>query len=204
MDKVVITISREYCSGGLKVGKLLAEDLGIACYDSEMFHLVSTSTNMKKSLAEQDDRIRDTSLYAIASEKYEGNLPSETDELVDLKNIYNYQSEIIRSLADKESCVIVGRCSNYILRDRKDTTSIFVHASIDFRMKRASTVHNMETEELRTYIHKMDQKKADYYMNYTGEDWYNVTGYELSMDTGRYGIRGTVDKIEAYLKTYMK
>lgn len=199
MNKVVVTIARQYGSGGLKVGKMLAEELGISCYDSEMFRLVSTNAGMHDQNIATDDRIKDTSLYDVAKEQYTGDLPSFTDDLVSLRDLYDYQSHIIEALAFRESCVIVGRCANYILKDRKDVLSVFIHAPLDFRIKRASTMHFMDHEALKNYVTQIDQKKADYYRDYTGEKWEDIKGYELSLDTSRYGIRGCVEKIRNYI-----
>ena len=130
--KIVITIAREHGSGGLKVGKRVAEELGINCYDSEMFQLVSDSKNLRDNHVAHDDRIKGTSLFSVARTKYadhEGEeLPKESDDFLSMKDLFEYQSEIIRALADKEPCVIVGRCSNYILKDRADVISVFIHA----------------------------------------------------------------------------
>lgn len=199
MKKVIITISREYCSGGLKVGKRLAEDLGISCYDSEMFRLVSDNANMKDDIVAHDDRIKDTSLFSVAKERYHGDLMQTADEMVSMRNLYEYQSDIIQELARRESCVIVGRCSNYILRDRTDTVSVFIHAPLDFRVMRAASIHYMPESELRRYVTKVDERKADYYHMHTGEDWHDISGYELSLDTEKLGIRGCADRIRDYI-----
>lgn len=199
MGKVIVTISRQYCSGGLKVGKILAEELGISCYDSEMFRIVSTPSGLDQEKASTDGGTVGSSLVEVA-DSHRSDIPDYSDELVSLRNLYDYQSDLIRELAEKESCVIVGRCSNYILKDRTDTLSVFVHAPLDFRAGRAMTIHNMEEEELKRYILQMDQKKADYYHEYTGEDWQDAAGYELSLDSSRYGLRGCVDRIRRYLQ----
>ena len=204
MDKkVVITISRQYGSGGLKVGKRVAEELGICCYDSEMFRLVSDDSAMHDSHVAHDARIKDTSLFDVAKKTYDEHPDDELlekDEQLLMKNLFEYQSDIIRGLADRESCVIVGRCSNYILRDREDTVNVFVHAPMDFRIRRASSIHNMAEQELENYIRGMDERRSDYYHIYTGEEWLDVSHYELSLDTGRLGIRGAADMIRRYLE----
>ncbi len=201
--KIVITIARQYCSGGMKVGKRLAEELGICCYDSEMFRLVSNDRAMTDSGIASDDRIKDTSLFAVAKTTYDKRDTAEleeSDEILQMRNIFDYQSEIIRSLADKESCVIIGRCANYILKDREDTVSIFIHAAMDFRVRRASSIHNMPEKELERYIRSVDERKAAYYHNYTGGSWQDAEGYDLSLDTSRMGIRDCADLIRKYLE----
>ena len=201
-QKVIITVSRQYCSGGLKVGKRLAEELGIYCYDSEMFRLVSDDRAMTDNEVAHDARIKDTSLFDVAKKTYDERPEDELaadDELLFMRNLFSYQSDIIRGLAEKESCVIVGRCANYILRDRPDTVSVFIHAPMDFRVRRASSIHNMSEKELESYIRSKDERKASYYHIYTGGDWQNAEDYDLSLDTSKLGIRGAADVIKGYL-----
>jgi len=203
MKKRIITIARQYSSGGLKVGKRLAEEMGISCYDSEMFRIVSSGQNMRDKDVAHDDRIKDTSLFDIARERYkdygEEGLATDMDDILPFRNIYDYQSDIIRSLAEKEPCVLVGRCADYILRDRKDVLRVFIHAPMNFRMRRASSVHALPDEELIAFINKKDEKKASYYHEYTGGNWESAVNYDLSLDTSELGIHGCVDRIIAYL-----
>ena len=201
--KIVITLSRQYCSGGLKVGKRLAEDLGINCYDSEMFRLVSDGKAMTDNEVAHDARIKDTLLFDVAKKTYEEHSSdelTEADEILFMRNLFSYQSEIIRGLAEKESCVIIGRCANFILKDRPDTISVFVHAPMDFRIRRASSIHNLPQDELASYIRSVDERKASYYHNYTGGNWQDVENYDLSLDTSKMGIRGCAEMLRKYLE----
>ena len=211
MEKFVITIAREYCSGGQKIGTRLAEELGVNCYNSEMFRLVSKNENMKDDAVAHDDRIKDTSLFDVAKEIYSDPLPSPEvddvlttkiadDDMVYIRNIYDYQSEIITELAHRESCIIVGRCANYILKDNPNAINVFVHAPIGFKMKRAASRHYMPENELRNYLAKVDERKADYYFKYTGCEWTDIKNYDLSLDTSKLGISGCVDMIKKFLE----
>ena len=116
MDRFIVTIAREYCSGGQKIGTRLAEELGVSCYNSEMFRLVSKNENMVDDHVADDSRIKDTSLFDVAKEIYHDPLPTpeiddvlttkiEDSDMIYIKNIYDYQSEIITELASRESCV---------------------------------------------------------------------------------------------------
>ncbi|MEE3399689.1 MAG: cytidylate kinase-like family protein [Eubacterium sp.] len=211
MEKFVITIAREYCSGGQKIGTRLAEELGVNCYNSEMFRLVSKNENMKDDAVAHDDRIKDTSLFDVAKAIYTDPLPSPEvddvlttkiadDDMVYIRNIYDYQSEIITELAHRESCIIVGRCANYILKDNPNAINVFVHAPIGFKMKRAASRHYMPENELRNYLAKVDERKADYYFKYTGCEWTDIKNYDLSLDTSKLGISGCVDMIKKFLE----
>ncbi len=211
MDKFIVTIAREYCSGGQKIGTRLAEELGVNCYNSEMFSLVSNNENMKDDVVSQDARIKDTSLFDVAKEFYNEPLPEQRlnedltakvgdDDLVLIRNLYDYQSEIITELANRESCVIVGRCANYILRNNPDAINVFVHAPIGFKLKRASSKHYMPENELRNYLAKVDERKADYYFKYTGCEWTDIKNYDLSLDTSQLGISGCVEMIKSFIE----
>ncbi len=211
MEKFVVTIAREYCSGGQKIGTRLAEELGVSCYDSEMLRLVSRNENMQNDRVADDKRIKDTSLYDVAKEIYTDPLPTpniddvlttmiEDSEMASIRDIYDYQSEIIHELAKRESCVIIGRCANYILKDEPWTINVFVHAPIGFKMKRAQSRHFMPEDELRNYLAKVDERKADYYFKYTGCEWTDVRNYDLSLDTSELGISGCVDLIKRFIE----
>ncbi len=215
MDRFIVTIAREYCSGGQKIGTRLAEELGVNCYNSEMFRLVSKNENMVDDHVADDSRIKDTSLFDVAKEIYHDPLPTpEIDDVLTtkiadsdmtyIKNIYDYQSEIIMELAKRESCIIVGRCANYILKDDPDVVNVFVHAPIGFKLKRAQSRHYMPDAELRNYLAKVDERKADYFFKYTGCEWTDVKNYDLSLDTEKLGIRGCVDLIIKFLEMRKK
>ena len=211
MEKFVVTIAREDCSGGQKIGTRLAEELGVSCYDSEMLRLVSRNENMQNDRVAGDKRIKDTSLFDVAKEIYTDPLPTpniddvlttkiEDSEMASIRDIYDYQSEIIHELAKRESCVIIGRCANYILKDEPWTINVFVHAPIGFKMKRAQSRHFMPEDELRNYLAKVDERKADYYFKYTGCEWTDVRNYDLSLDTSELGISGCVDLIKRFIE----
>ena len=107
-------------------------------------------------------------------------------------------------LAKRESCIIVGRCANYILKDDPDVVNVFVHAPIGFKLKRAQSRHYMPDAELRNYLAKVDERKADYFFKYTGCEWTDVKNYDLSLDTEKLGIRGCVDLIIKFLEMRKK
>ena len=216
MERFIVTIAREYCSGGQKIGTRLAEELGVNCYNSEMFRLVSKNENMLDDHVAHDARIKDTALFDVAKEIYSAPLPNtpevddvlttkiEDSDMVYIRNLYDYQSEIIMELAKRESCIIVGRCANYILKDDPDVINVFVHAPIGFKLKRAQSRHYMPEAELRNYLAKVDERKADYFFKYTGCEWNDVKNYDLSLDTEKLGIRGCVELIEKFIEIKKK
>ncbi len=202
-EKLVITINRQYGSGGLKIGKRLAEELGIPCYDSEMFRIVSNNDYMHYGIPARESLLDGTIIFDIAKNIYDEHpdedLPEPNDSFINTENLFQYQADIIREIAKKESCVIVGRCSNYILSDRPNTVSVFIHASLEYRIKRASSVHNMGKEELTRLLFSKDNHKEEYYKHYTGVEWKDASYYNLSIDSGKLGISGSVREIKDYI-----
>ena len=161
--KIVVTLARQHYTGGLKVGKYLAEALGVNCYDSEMLRLVSDDQAMHDSYVAHDSRIKGTSLFDVATIAYREREEGEfSDPETMMKNIFDYQSDIIRKLAEKESCVIVGRCANYILRERIRSVYLFMRPwnsgnagpprFTTFRMRSWKPISGVRTKEGRIII----------------------------------------------------
>ena len=131
MKKTVITIARSYGSGGRTLGKLLAEELGINCYDREILRMASDDSGINEALFGQtDEKLKKSPLFRIARKNpYKGGvIPPESADFVSDDNLFNYQAKVIRELAEEESCIIIGRCANYIYRDDKDCVSVYLHA----------------------------------------------------------------------------
>ena len=211
MKHFVVTIAREYCSGGQKIGTRLADELGVNCYNSEMLRLVSNNENMRDDAVAHDDRIKDTILYDVAKEVYSDPLPTphiddvltskiEGEDIQLIRDLYDYQSHIITELVKRESCIIVGRCANYIMKDNPDALNVFIHAPIGFKLKRAASRHYMPENELRNYLAKVDERKADYYFKYTGCEWTDIKNYDLSLDSSKLGISGCVEMIKRIIE----
>ena len=139
MEKVIITIARQYGSGGKTIGETLARDLGINCYDRELMRLASDESGIAEGLfGKADEKLKNSPLFRITKNVYKGQLiPPESDEFTSNDNLFNYQAKVIRQLAEAESCVIIGRCADYVLKEYDHVISVFVHGSHDFCMKRA-------------------------------------------------------------------
>ena len=153
-EKIIITIARQYGSGGRTVGKMLAEKLGIHFYDKELMKLASEDSGINEALfANADEKIKSTSLFRIAHNSYHGELiPPESDDFVSTQNLFNYQAKIIKGLAEEESCVIVGRCADFILKDYDNVLSVFIHAPHEYCMEQAAKKHSMPSKELEKFI----------------------------------------------------
>lgn len=201
-QKVIITIGREYGSGGRMIGKLLAEGLGISFYNKEIIELAAKKSGMSEEAFEKVDETAASSLlYSIATGAYMfGNYVSPQVELPLNDKLFIIQSEIIKSVANRESCVIVGRCADYILKDRKDVINIFIHADKEVRKKRAISEYGISQSKADGYLNKMDKKRKTYYNYYTGLKWGRSSNYHLCLDSGVLGIEGTVHMIEEFIK----
>ena len=141
MDQVVITIARQYGSGGRTVGKMLAERLGISFYDKQIIQMASDESGIDVKLfgkVEEGDKVKG-SLFGNKESIYKGNLHQPgSKEFISDENLFNYQAKVVNDLAEKESYVIVGRCVNYVFKDRPNTLRVFIHAPWEFRVEQAS------------------------------------------------------------------
>ena len=201
-QKIIITIGREYGSGGRMIGKLLAECLGISFYNKEIIEMAAKKSGMSEEAFEKVDETAASSLlYSIATGAYMfGNYISPQVDLPLNDKLFIIQSEIIKSIAKKESCVIVGRCADYILKDRDDIVNIFIHADKESRKARAINDYGISLNKADGYLNKIDKKRRTYYNYYTGEKWGNSKNYHLCLDSSLLGIEGTVHMIEAFIK----
>ena len=201
-QKLIITVGRQYGSGGRAIGKKLAEALGISFYNREIIELAAKKSGMSEEAFEKVDETAASSLlYSIATGSYMfGNYVSPQVDLPLNDKLFIMQSEIIKSIAAKESCVIVGRCADYILKDRTDVINIFIHADKETRKKRAINEYGIAPNKVENYLNKIDKKRNTYYNYYTGEKWGYSTNYDLCLDSSLLGIEGCVHIIENLIK----
>lgn len=200
-EKIVITIARQYGSGGRTIGNMLADKLGIHFYDKELMKLASDESGINEALfVNADEKVKSTSLFKIAHNAYHGELISpESDDFVSSQNLFNYQAKIIKGLAENESCVIVGRCADFILRDYENVLSVFIHAPHEYCMEQAAKKHSMPSKELEKFILKTDKHRADYYKYYTNREWTDARNYDLCLDSSKLGYDRCVEEIISYI-----
>lgn len=188
MSNRIITISREFGSGGRTIGKELAMKLGIPCYDSELLEKIAAQSGFAKEyIAEQGEYAAGKSWFsqAFSGRDYQGH--SYQDDL------WAIQQKIIIELANKESCVIIGRCADYILKDKADCLRVFIHADIQSRAKRIVEQYGERSESPEKRLRDKDKRRAAYYQFYTDMKWGNVHNYHISLDSGALGIEKCVD-----------
>lgn len=202
MEKnVVITIARQYGSGGKTIAAMLAKELGINCYSREILRMASEDSGINEKLfGMSDEKMKHAGWFRLLNRPYSGELlPPESNDFVSDDNLFNYQAKIIKELADKESCVIIGRCADYVLKDYENVVSVFVHADKEFCLARAMERHSMSEKDMQKFIEKTDKYRGDYYKYYTGHNWADARNYDLCLDSGKLGFEKCVEEIRAYL-----
>lgn len=202
MENVVITIARQYGSGGKTIGAMLAKDLGINCYSREILKLASDESGINERLfGQKDERLKIPSWFKPLKRPYEGDLiPPESSGFVSDDNLFNYQAKIIKDLAGTESCVIVGRCADYVLRNYPNVISVFIHADSEFCIERALERNSMTRKEMEKFIAKTDKFRGDFYKYHTGREWTDARNYDLCLDSGKLGFEKCVEEIKSYKK----
>ena len=196
-ENVIITIGRQFGSGGHEIGRKLAKKLGIKLYDKELLKLVAEESGIcEKVLENYDEKPTNSLLYSIVMDVY----PSMNYVGTTLnQQIYQAQFDTIRRLGQGSSCVIVGRGADYILRECEYLTTVFVHASMDFRIRRVAEFEKISDAKARDMIVKADKKRASFYNFQTEKKWGAAASYNLSVDSSDLGIDGAVDLIIDYV-----
>lgn len=194
MSNLIITIGRQFGSGGRQIGKRLAEELGIDFYDRALITAAAKKSGFSEELFEMmDKRATNSLLYSLSMFGGSGvNGMSLTDQL------YLTQANLIREFADKGSCVIVGRCADHILREYPNRFDIFISAPIEDRIRRIQSSPDREFEgnkSPQSTLEKMDKQRATYYNYYTGKVWGKADHYDLCINAGRLGIDKSVELI---------
>lgn len=201
MDNVVITVARQYGSGGKTIAGMLAKELGINCYGREILRMASEESGINERLfGLNDEKIKGAGLLKLLKRPYEGELISpESSGFVSDENLFNYQAKVIKELAKSESCVIVGRCADYVLKDFPNVVSVFIHADKEFCLEQAMERNSMSPKEMQRFIEKTDKYRGDFYKYYTGHEWSDARNYHLCLDSGKLGFEKCVQEIKSYM-----
>ena len=199
---LVITIGRQFGSGGRKVGKLLAEKLDIPYYDKELLAEAAKDSGICQEIFENHDEKPTRSLLfsLVTGMQMHGDPGSMYMDMPLNHKIFLAQFDAIRRIASEGPCVIVGRCADYVLRDKPNAVSVFVKADIRQRMERAVSLYGVDPAKAEETVRKADKQRASYYNYYATATWGDVNNYDLCVDTGKLGIEGTVELIEQYLR----
>ena len=198
MANKIYTIGREFGSGGREVGEKLAAKLGIKLYDKELFQQAAKDSGFCEEIFENhDEKPTNSFLYSLVMDTYSVSGYSAAPFLDMPLNhkVFLAQFETIKKIAEKESCVIVGRCADYALSDNPDCINIFIHADLDVRIKNVSRNLNITENKARDIINKTDKQRASYYNYYTSKKWGDSKSYNLSLDAGKLGTDNCVEMI---------
>jgi cytidylate kinase len=200
--KKVITISRQYGSGGREIGKKLADQLGIPFYDNELIERAAKESGFSAAAFENaENKATNSLLYSIAmGMNAYGNQELGFAHLSLDDRIYLAQSEVIRSIADEGPCVIVGRCADYVLKERPDVISIFIWAGMEYRIKRAIELYNLSPVKAEENILKIDKRRANYYNYHANDKWGKAENYHLALRSDSLSIDKCVDCIVQYVE----
>lgn len=200
-NKFVINIGRQLGSGGREIGEMLASQFGISFYDKELIQLASKESGLGKEFFEEVDEKKSHSFLRgllgfrtyVSNEVYADNyLSNET--------FFKIQSDIIRKLAEEKSCVFVGRCADYILRDHPRCVNVFITADTKDRVERVSGYQQLTAEKAQEVIEKTDKKRSEYYNYFSNKVWGAAESYHLSINSSVLGIDGTVAFIRRFVE----
>ena len=203
MKRFVVTFARGFGSGGKEIASLLARDLGIHCYENRILTLASQMSGLDERLFQEvNEKVRENGGFA----SFMRGLPrarsyiARTERFASDDELFGYQCEIIRNLADQESCVIVGKCADYVLRDRENVVSVYIEAPRSFCVQRTMEHMGVTEKVAHATISRTDQYRADYYAYYThGNYWTNPVNYDMTLNSEKVGIHDCVRLIEQYL-----
>ena len=195
--KIVLSIGRQFGSGGRVLGRTIADRLGMKYYDDELLSYAAQHSGIdQKLLAEKDEKPVSSSFFQNINHLIAGNDSPVSDE-----NIFKIQSDAIRKAAVESNCVIIGRCSDYILRDYEYCMSIFYWAPIEDRIKRVSErLGSNDHDKVRLLIEREDSRRAKYYNYFTGKIWGAASSYDACLNVSLLGVEGTAEETIALLR----
>ena len=194
MEKKIITISREFGSGGRTVGRMIAERLGIPFYDKELVDQVALESGFAPNFVEEHgEHSPGKSLFSYAFVPQ--GIPGVMNGLSTADFLWNIQCSVILQLADKGPCVIVGRNADYILKDRPDCLHAYIHADMDFRADRIVRLYGESEKSPQARLQEKDKRRRVNYQHYTGRAWGQAQNYDICLDSGRIGVEQCADII---------
>ena len=207
MEHFVITVARETGSGGHDITRKLSQQLNIPYYDRDLLRKASEVSGIHERLfGAADERIGWKEMLSAAEKVYTGEiLPPDSNDFISTRNLFSFQAKIIKELAATEDCIILGRCANFLLMDHPNVRllRLFVHAPLEARLARvASYSLAWSGREVAKYVRTEDKRRAAYYRYYTGEEWRDAAGYDLSLDSEQLGEDGCVELIRKLLPLF--
>lgn len=195
-EKVIVTIARQYGSGGREIGEKVAAALGIAFYDKELITMAAQKSGLSPNvLHTADEKASNSLLYTLAMGSSIYGASTLNYDIPINDRLFITQCHIIKNLAEKGACVMVGRSADYVLRDNPRHVSVFIYAKLEDRIRRVMERHSLSEADARNLIAKTDKRRANYYNFYTGQKWGKYDNYHMSLDSSLLGIDGTAKLI---------
>ena len=193
----IITIGREYGSGGRQIGQEVASYFGIKCYDKELLEHAANDSGICRELFENhDEKPTNSFLYSLVMDTYSfGYSSAGLSDMPMNHKVFLAQFDAIKKLAAEGPCVMVGRCADYALADDPNLFSVFIHGSMEARIARVSAKYLKSAKEAREIIQKTDKSRSSYYNYYTNKKWGEANGYSLCLDSSKLGVEGCVKAI---------
>lgn len=203
-EKVILTIARQYGSGGREIGEKVAASLGVAFYDKELITLAAQKSGLNTNILHSaDEKATNSLLYTLAMGSSMYNSTGTVNYDIPINDrLFITQCDIIKNLAEENSCVIVGRSADYVLRDHPRHISVFIYADLDTRIARVAERHALSPAAARDLIAKTDKRRANYYNFYTGQKWGKYDNYHMSLDSSLLGIDGTAKLIAQFAEDF--
>ena len=200
-NNTIITIGRQYGSGGHDIGKQLAEELNVPFYDKALLERAAKDSGLCQEIFENhDEKPTNSFLYSLVMDTYSlGYTTSSFSEMPLNHKIFLAQFDAIKNIAKEGPCVIVGRCADYALADFPNVVNVFLHADLQDRIVRIARRHDLTDAKAKDLIIKTDKRRASYYNYYTSKKWGDAAGYDLSLNTATLGIDGTIHMIREFL-----
>ena len=201
--KVVVTIARQYGSGGREIGERVAALLGIPLYDKELIKEAASKGNIsEEALKGADETAANSLLYTLAMGSNVLGATMHFGYKMPINDkLFILQSEVIKAYAKEGSCVIIGRCADYVLRDEKNVFRIFIYGDLDHRQERIASRHpELKSSQIIDVINKTDKRRASYYNFYTGNKWGKYDNYDMAVNSSTLGLEGTAQIIAASVK----
>lgn len=206
INRSIITIGRQFGSGGREIGEKLAQELGVPFYDKELIALAGQRSGIDKSLLDEvDENATNSMLYSLVAGSYtppSGFTAFPEESMTD--RLFATQCNVVRELAEQGSCVLVGRCCDYILRDHPNCVRIFIHAPLEARVKRIMRLYQLDEPKAAALIKKTDKRRAAYYTYYTGWKWGLAETNQLALDSASLGVADSVRLIRLFVDLYAK
>ena len=201
-DHLIISLNRTYGSGGRELGKILSEQMGLHVYNKDIVELAADKSGIRKEYFERvDEKPTDSFLYTLATNALSfASSINPYDNTLSSEKLFNQQADVIREIADKEDCIIIGRCAGHILREMPRCITVYLTADMDFRIQRVMGYENCDRQQAEKSIKATDKSRENYFGYYTGKEWTACATYDLSIDTSVIGLEGAAKLIQDYIR----